>query len=99
MPVPPIPEIISFAKSATRIDDAFMEMNNSRAGRQKRVFFLVFVVVAVWNFMRLDAGSHSASDTIRPFVIQSLALVVFLLFICYCAGEKPGWHWVRTKKR
>ncbi|MEN9337738.1 MAG: hypothetical protein RIQ41_52 [Candidatus Parcubacteria bacterium] len=54
---------------------------------------LIFVLFQVWNFLRLDEVSHSASDTLRPFVIQSLLAVVVLIGVAYYRGEKPGRRW------
>jgi uncharacterized membrane protein len=57
------------------------------------VTLLVFVALAVWNFLRIDATSHSNSDTIRPFVIQLVGMLLILIGICYAKGEKPRWQW------
>jgi hypothetical protein len=54
---------------------------------------LLFVAAEVCNFLRLDAVSHSNSDTIRPFVIETFGLVILLLIICYLTGEPPRWRW------
>lgn len=57
------------------------------------VVMVVFFIFEVWNFLRLDSVSHSNSDTIRPFVIQTIIAVLVLIFICYKTGEKPRWRW------
>lgn len=54
---------------------------------------VIFAVFQVWNFMRLDEISHSASDTLRPFLIQSVIATLVLIGIAYARGEKPGWRW------
>ena len=53
----------------------------------------IFAVFQLWNFMRLDETSHSASDTLRPFLIQSVIAALVLIGIAYARGEKPGWRW------
>jgi hypothetical protein len=53
----------------------------------------IFVMFEVWNFRRLDIVSHSASDTIRPFVIQTFIATGVLLLVCWYTGEKPRWRW------
>ena len=58
----------------------------------------VFITVQVWNFLRLDAVSHSNSDTIRPFVIQTFLMALVLISICYLTGEKPRWRWGNDDK-
>ena len=57
----------------------------------------VYVIGVTWNFYRLDEFSHSNSDTIRPFVIQTFFITLILIGICYKTGEKPEWRW--GKKR
>jgi uncharacterized membrane protein len=42
------------------------------------ITLLAGFVAAVYLFIRIDSRSHSASDTLRPFVID-----LFLLFIVY----------------
>jgi hypothetical protein len=53
----------------------------------------IFIIFQFWNFLRLDAVSHSNSDTLRPFIIETFFATLILIFICYKKGEKPGWHW------
>ena len=52
-----------------------------------------FFAILFFNFFRLDANSHSVSDTIRPFVIQTVVLTALLLWICWRKGERPRWQW------
>ena len=59
----------------------------------------VFGALLFLNFLRLDATSHSASDTVRPFFIQTVLLVILLLGICYAKGEKPRWQWGTPKDK
>jgi uncharacterized membrane protein len=54
---------------------------------------LGFVVFQIWNAFRLDETSHSVSDTVRPFILESVVAVVVLIAICYYKGEKPSWRW------
>lgn len=58
------------------------------------VGFLGFIF---WNAFRIDAASHSASDTIRPFILETAVVVCALIFICYKTGEKPEWRWAGKK--
>ncbi len=57
------------------------------------VVLLVFIALLFWNFFRLDADSHSVSDTIRPFIIQTFLLVALLIGLCLVKGERPRWQW------
>ncbi len=43
---------------------------------------ILYVAFGVWDFIRIDATSHSASDTLRPFIIQMFALGVVLCALC-----------------
>lgn len=56
-----------------------------------------FVIFAVWNFMRIDSTSHSGSDTLRPFIIETFGAVLLLILIAWLTGEKPGWRWGSKK--
>ena len=49
---------------------------------------LIFIAILFFNFLRIDANSHSVSDTLRPFFIQTIVLVFILIYICYKKGEK-----------
>ncbi len=60
---------------------------------------LVFVFILIRDFIRLDATSHSGSDTLRPFIIHVFFLTLFLIGICYLTGEKPRWSWGDTKNK
>lgn len=53
----------------------------------------VFIVFEVWNFLRIDATSHSNSDTLRPFIIQTFLAIIALTLISSWKGEKFGWKW------
>jgi hypothetical protein len=63
------------------------------------LILVVFVALIALNFFRLDAGSHSASDTLRPFIIQTFLLAILLIGICYATGEKPRWQWGIPEKK
>ncbi|MCR4278936.1 MAG: hypothetical protein NUV81_03490 [bacterium] len=52
-----------------------------------------FIGFMMWDFQKLDLNSHSASDTLRPFVIHLILAIILLLGICYRFGEKPEWRW------
>ena len=57
------------------------------------ILLLIYIIGLIWNFYRLDEISHSNSDTIRPFVIQTFIMTILLVVICYKTGEKPEWRW------
>lgn len=52
-----------------------------------------FVFIEILNFIRLDEVSHSNSDTLRPFIIQTAILTAVLIWICQKTGEKARWRW------
>lgn len=54
---------------------------------------LLHISFNVWNFLRLDIKSNSASDTLRPFIIGAFLSTALLIFICYKKGEKAYWRW------
>jgi hypothetical protein len=57
----------------------------------KWLLVLLFVILSVMNFIRIDSVSHSASDTLRPFIIQTaiLALIFYLVFLVLSHKTKP----------
>lgn len=59
-------------------------MNNQNKLRWwgKLLLAVLFVILSVVNFIRLDSQSHSVSDTLRPFAIQS-AIFLIILFMIY----------------
>ncbi|MEK7604297.1 MAG: hypothetical protein AAB442_00650 [Patescibacteria group bacterium] len=54
---------------------------------------LAFLGFEVWNFVRLDSVSHSGSDTLRPFIIETALAVLVLILVCHAKGESPKWQW------
>ena len=56
--------------------------NNVYKNFIKWISIILFLVLSVLNFIRIDSQSHSASDTLRPFFIQVaiLALIFILIF-------------------
>jgi len=63
------------------------------------LLLLVYLVDIIWNFYRLDEFSHSNSDTIRPFIIQTFLATILLIIVCYKTGEKPSWRWGNKKTK
>lgn len=57
---------------------------------------LVFILFNVYNFFRIDATSHSNSDTIRPFVIGYVLTSLIFVLVCFKTGEKPKWSWGKS---
>jgi membrane protein implicated in regulation of membrane protease activity len=51
-------------------------MRNAIAGLASALVIAAAVVVAVLRFAAIDATSHSASDTLRPWLIQVAAIAV-----------------------
>ncbi|OGY32614.1 MAG: hypothetical protein A3A57_01255 [Candidatus Woykebacteria bacterium RIFCSPLOWO2_01_FULL_41_12] len=57
-----------FKKGRTRIDIRPITW-------QGWVVLIIFIVLIVYNFFRIDSASHSASDTLIKFVPQTLILI------------------------
>ena len=55
----------------------------------KPIVIISFVFLSIINFIRIDASSHSASDTLRPFVLQTV-LLALILYIIYRFIIKKG---------
>lgn len=62
-----------------------MNSKNNFRNLGKWLFAVLFIILSVLNFIRIDSQSHSASDTLRPFILQSaiLALALFSFSISY----------------
>jgi hypothetical protein len=41
----------------------------------------IFIVLTVLNFIRIDDSSHSASDTLRPFLLQTIILALIFYIV------------------
>jgi phosphatidylserine synthase len=54
---------------------------------------LVYFCLIIAIFQRIDAHSHSGSDTLIGFAVPFIALTVLLLLITYMKGEPPRWQW------
>lgn len=54
---------------------------------------IVYILVVIENFWRIDSRSHSVSDTLINFVPPTLLFTMLLIFICYWRGEQPRWRW------
>ncbi len=54
---------------------------------------LIYVLLVIGDFRRIDSMSHSNSDTLRPWIIDVVLLGIVLIYICYLTGEKPRWRW------
>ncbi len=53
---------------------------------------VVVVAIGVVRFAAIDAGSDSASDTLRPFVLEMIPVVLvaaFLWLVIRRLGERP----------
>lgn len=53
---------------------------------------LLFIILIVFNFYRIDSASHSVSDTLRPFLFETgvLGLVLFTFYRINGKIKKPG---------
>lgn len=54
---------------------------------------LLFIIMEVLLFIKLDSHSVSVNQTLISFIPLSIILVVKLIIICYLTGEKPRWRW------
>lgn len=61
------------------------------ASWQGWVVLVVYVVTVAYSFFKVDALSHSVSDTLLNFLPQFLLLTVFLIVVTYLKGESIVW--------
>jgi len=50
----------------------------------------IFIVITTLNFIRIDNASHSASDTLRPFLLQTIMLALIFFIV---------WHLINTRRK
>ena len=62
------------------------------------LILFIFILAEILTFAIIDKNSHSASDTLRPFIIFSIIYIVILISICIKKGEKAKWRWGKDKK-
>ena len=65
---------------------------------QAWLILFVYFVLVILDFFRLDAMSHSASDTIRPWIIDIFILGIMLVLIAWITGEEPRWRWGEKRR-
>lgn len=53
----------------------------------------VYVAFVFGSILFIDRNSHSASDTLRPFLILDALATVLLVWICVKTGEPARWRW------
>ncbi len=51
---------------------------------------VLFITLSILNFFRIDSVSHSASDTLRPFGIQTAILLMVFILIYLSAFKKSS---------
>ena len=64
-----------------------MNTKNHLRTFRKFLLLILFIVLSVLNFIRVDANSHSVSDTLRPFLFQTLILALIFLIILYTPNK------------
>jgi hypothetical protein len=57
------------------------------------VVLLVWLGLVIFLFGHIDATSHSASDTLRPFSLNLILMLAVLTWVCWRTGERPQWRW------
>ena len=55
------------------------------------VVMVVLLAMAVFIFHRIDANSHSVSDTLFTFAPWAIALMCLFDMACFRKGEYPWW--------
>jgi Na+/glutamate symporter len=50
------------------------------------IIFLIALAYSVYSFIEIDSRSHSASDTIRPFIIRLVLIWIIYSVIAYISG-------------
>lgn len=56
---------------------------------------LLFLGAIIINTLGID---KTTPEGLKTFIVETIALILILLFICYRTGEKPKWQWGLPKK-
>jgi hypothetical protein len=61
---------------------------------------VLFIILSVLNFFRINSVSHSVSDTLRPFIIQtSILFLLFLLFYLSAFKRKLNFKFLKIRTK
>ena len=63
---------------------------NSMGFTLKISLFLVFILLEISNFIRIDQNSHSASDALINFIPQTAFLYLIFLTLYYIIKDKKN---------
>lgn len=54
---------------------------------------IIYLALIVTFFNRIDARSHSGSDTLYGCIVPFIVITLILVALCYIKGESPRWQW------
>lgn len=74
---------------------AWFKLNKQRIGWmpiswQGWVLTIAYVAFTIYNFFRIESTSHSTSNMIMNFILQTLIVTGFFSTICYLTAEKSS---------
>jgi len=58
---------------------------------------VVYAALIAVIFVRVDARSHSGSDTLYGIFVPFVILTAVFLWLCWKKGERPRWQWGREE--
>lgn len=57
------------------------------------LILILFLILILANFFRIDAINHSISDLLANFIPQTVIMILALALISSITGEKAHWRW------
>jgi len=54
------------------------------------LLYVFLVVVSAWDIL---GGTDTGAPAVKAFVVRTVFLTIFLVYISYIKGEKPRWRW------
>lgn len=54
------------------------------------LLYVLLVFLSAWNILN---GTDVGASAVKQFILQTIFLTFFLVYISYTKGEKPRWRW------
>jgi hypothetical protein len=63
---------------------------------QGGLVMLIFILLIIFNAIRIDSQQHSVSNFLINFIPQTILFAIILIIIAWQTGEMPKWRWGKS---